>query len=325
MIKIRRLTYFDYPKLKKLISYLCTDENDKLAKSLLEEPIGFINAMMPLALKFKSESFILVNGNEILGLVTTIRTPGNPYKINITRLIFKENLYEVGQKLIEFVLQKFGGRGATSFSVTIDECHDELFDLFINGCGFRQCASETLWKIDKPTPFKTNRHWRYAQDSDSESIAELYNSEVINIYKPSMLRHKKEFQNPLFQGFTDYYKTRYVLEENKNILGYFSITTGDNVNYILDVTTNSGYDFNYDEIINIMLCEIARKKKAFYPLIKQKKYTKNSEKFGQYLNSKNYSPIQTHHILVKEFYQTLPQESTDWKVFILGENQITTN
>src|SRR5574344_2254952 len=92
MIKIRRLTYFDYPKLKKLISYLCTDENDKLAKSLLEEPIGFINAMMPLALKFKSESFILVNGNEILGLVTTIRTPGNPYKINITRLIFKENL-----------------------------------------------------------------------------------------------------------------------------------------------------------------------------------------------------------------------------------------
>src|SRR5574344_2074629 len=134
-----------------------------------------------------------------------------------------------------------------------------------------------------------------------------------------------DFQNPLFQGFTDYYKTRYVLEENKNILGYFSITTGDNVNYILDVTTNSGYDFNYDEIINIMLCEIARKKKAFYPLIKQKKYTKNSEKFGQYLNSKNYSPIQTHHILVKEFYQTLPQESTDWKVFILGENQITTN
>lgn len=322
-MQIRRLTYFDYPKLKKLVSYLCTDENDKLAKSIMEEPAGLLNAILPLQLKFKSESFILVENNEILGLITTIKTPGNPQKINITRLIFKENFYEIGKQLVEFVVHKLGGKGATSFSVTIDECHDELFNLFINGCGFRQCASETLWKIEKPTPEKTDFHWRYAQNSDSKEIAQLYNSELINIYKPSLTRNEKEFQEAFFAGLNDYYKIRYVIEEDNKILGYFSITTSDNLNYIFDIITNSGYDFDYEKIINIMLCEIAKKKRAFYPLIKQKKYTKNSEKFEMYLKSKNYIPIQTQQILVKDFYKPITQESTNWQVFLLGENQVT--
>lgn len=322
-MQIRRLTYFDYPKIKKLVSYLCTDENDKLAKSIMEEPLGLINAMFPLSLKFKSESFIYVENKEILGLITICGTPGNPYKINITRLIFKENLYDIGKQLVEFIVHKYGAKGATAFMVTIDECHDELFNLFINGCGFRQCASETLWKIEKPTPQKADFHWRYAQNSDAKKIAQLYNSELINIYKQSLTRDKKEFQEAVFSGLNDYYKTRYVIDEGANILGYFSITTTDNLNYILDITTNSGYEFDYEKIINVMLCEIARKKRAFYPLIKQKKYTKNSERFENYLKSQNYNPIQTQQILVKDFYKPVSQESANWQVFILGENQVT--
>ena len=106
------------------------------------------------------------------------------------------------------------------------------------------------------------------------------------MYRPSLTRHSKEFQDGVFLGFNDYYKTRFVIEESKRILGYFSITTSDNLNYILDMTLNSGYDFDYDKVINIMLCEIARKKRAFYPLIKQKKYIKDSERLENYLKSK---------------------------------------
>ncbi|MGN0030736.1 MAG: hypothetical protein ACI37Q_02135 [Candidatus Gastranaerophilaceae bacterium] len=324
-MQIRRLTYFDCHKIKKLVSYLCNDESDKLARSITEEPLGLFNAMLPLQFKFKSESFILIDKNEILGLITTSKTPGNPYKINITRLIFKENLYEIGQQLIEFVIQKYGGKGATSFTATIDECHDELFNLFINGCGFRQCASETLWKSQKPMPEKSDLKWRYAQNSDAKKIAELYNDELINIYKPSMIRNPQEFKDTLFYGFNDYYKTRYVIEDNKKILGYFSTTTSDNLNYIIDITTNSGYDFDYNKIVNSALCEIAGKKRAFYPLIKQKKYIKNSERLESYLKGENYQPIQTQQILVKDFYKPIRQTSANWNVFILGENEITTN
>ena len=323
MVVIRRLNCFDYPKLKKLISYLCDDDSDRLAKNLMQEPLDMVNAMMPLSAKFRSESFILIENNEILGLITAVCTPGNPYKINVTRLIFKENRYEIGKQLVEFLIQKMGGKGANTFTVVIDECHNELLDLFINGCGFRQCSSETLWKTEKPVPQKTDLPWRYAQSSDADKIAQLYNDEVINIFKPSLLRHPKEFKSAFFQGFTKFYKTRYVYEETDKILGYFSVTTEDNLNYILDITTNSGYDIDYDKVINIMLCEIARKKHAFYPLIKQKKYTKNSQKLEDYLKIKGYNPIQTKHILVKDFYRPVEEESKNWNVFVLGESQIS--
>ena len=72
-----------------------------------------------------------------------------------------------------------------------------------------------------------------------------------------------------------------------------------------------------------MLCDIARKKHAFYPLIKQKKYTKNSQKLEDYLKSKGYTPIQTKHILVKDFYRPVKEESKNWNVFVLGESQIS--
>ena len=318
-MRIRRLTYFDYGKIRRLVSYLCNDENDKLAKSIFEESFGFINAMLPLALKFKSESFIYIDRGEILGLITIIKTIGNPYKINITRLIFKENLYDIGKQLVEFVVNKYGGLGAKSFMVTIDECHDELFNLFVIGCGFRQCSSETLWKIEKPMPVKSSLKLRYAQNSDADKISQLYNSEIINIYRPSLSRNKKEFQNTVFSGFNDYYKSRYVVEENNAITGYFSITTSDNLNYIIDITTNSGYDYSYEDIINALLCDIAGKRRAFYPLIKQRKYINNSERLGEYLKSKNYNSILTRHILVKDYYRPVSQESPNWSVFILGE------
>lgn len=323
MIRIRRLTCFDYPKLKQLISYLCNDDNDKLAKNLMSQPFVFLNALLPLSLKFSSESYILTEGKEILGLITISCTPGNPYKININRLIFKENMYEVGKNLVNFVVQKMGAKGATTFTVTIDQCHEELFDLFINGCGFRQCSSETLWKIDRPEPQKAKTSWEIAQNSDAKRISYLYNSEIIPMYKPALERNPKEFQNPLFAGFTQYYKTRFIFTETKNILGYCSITTEDNINYILDMTLNNAYNINYEDTINFMFCEIARKKKAFYPIIKQKKYMKDTEALEEYLKSKNYIPIQTQQILVKNFYKQVPVQTEDWKVFVLGENQIT--
>lgn len=324
-MQIKRLTYFDYPKLKKMVSYLCNDENDKTAKSLISAPVSLLNAVLPLNLKFQPESYILIGKNEILGLITTAQTPGNPYKINITQLIFKDNMFEVGQQLVNFAVQKLGGKGASSFYVTIDECHDELFNLFIKGCGFRQCASEKLWKIDKPAPEKSDYHWRYAQNSDAGAIADLYNSELINIYKPSLLRDKKEFQEVFFSGLTEGYKTRYILEDDKTMLGFFTISTNDRLNYILELITCSGYDLDYEKIINIMLCEIAKKGRAFYPIIKQKTYTKKSEQFETYLTSKKYTPIQTRQILVKDFYKPITEPAAGWKVFLLGENQITTN
>lgn len=329
MTRIRKLTCFDYPKIKKMISYLGSAEGEFFSKALLNEPFGLISSVLPLKYKFLNESYILLDGKEILGLITIEPALGNHYKINITRLVFQNNLYDAGKQLIDFVTSKYSAKGATSFIVSVDECHDELLKLFTDGCGFRQCASETLWKIDNfPQNTDIPCGFRPFNNGDAKSVCKLYNSEIETIYKASLERIKQEFEDPIFGGYSQFYKNRYVLEEpvKKTIIGYISITTSDNNNFIIDFVTNDGYEIAYDDILKYAISEISRRRTVFYPFVKQKNYTRTTEKLGEYLRGKNYTPIQNQIVLVKHFYRPIKTTENAIQVFLFGENsKIVTN
>ncbi len=328
MARIKQLNCFDIPKIRKMTEYLGSDDSDRFAKEMQSEAVRVIHKLVPLKYKFLPESYIYLEKDEILGMITILPTMGNPYKINITRLIFQNNLYDVGKQLVDFVLARYGAKGATSFSVTIDASHEELFDLFLNQCGFRHCSSENLWKIEN---FSTEgiypAKFRVCQNSDAKKVSDLYNGELNTLYKPSLIRIKTEFKEPFFEGITNFYKNRYVLEEpsHHRIIAYMSITTTDNTNFILDLTTNNGYEIPYDEILAFAINEIASKKSYFYTFIKQKKYTKTSEKFEEYLKSKNFHCIQTQNVLVKDLYRPIRQKENVLQVFLFGENGIAIN
>lgn len=320
-MRIRKLYCFDYPKIKKMISYLGSNEEDRFAKFLMNEPAGFLNSILPLQYKFKSESYILLEDDEILGLITIMPTAGNPYKINITRLIFKQDFYNIGKQLIEFVIARFGAKGATSFYVYVDESHDELCTLFVQGCGFRQCSYENLWKLDNFTPQTQNKaNFRVCQNSDAKAVAELYNIELNNLYKPSMERISQEYVEPVFAGFNSYYKNRYVLEDGERLIAYLSITTLDNLNFIIDISTNDGYRFDYDEIINFALSEISRRKSRFTAFLKHRQYAKNADKLEEYLHNRNLNCIQTQCVFVKDFYKPIKETESSLKVFLFDRN-----
>ena len=330
MTRIRKLNCFDVPKLKKLISYLGSAEEEKqFLNALLNEPFSIVHSVLPLKYRFLSESYILLDEKEILALTTVEPTVGNPYKMNITRLVFQNNLYEAGKQLIDFVISRFSAKGATSFSVSVDECHDELLKLFIDGCGFRQCASETLWKIENfEKPKEKIVGFRPFDNSDAKNVCKLYNGELETIYKPALERIKQEFKDPILGGHKQYYKNRYVLEEpiRNKIIGYLSITTSDNTNFIIDFLTNNGFEISYDEIIRYAISEIDRRRSVYYPFIKQKNYTKTTDQLGKYLHEKGYQPIQTQLILVKNFYRPIKSTENALQVFMFGENsKIITN
>ena len=328
MTRIKRLNCFDIPKIRKMTEYLGSDDSDRFTKDLQNEAVRLLHSHCPLKYKFLPESYILLEKNEILGLITILPTMGNPYKIMITRLIFQNNLYDVGKQLVEFVIAKYGAQGAVSFSVIVDNSHEELFRLFLNDCGFRHCSCENLWKIENfnaadihPAPF------RVCQNSDAKSVSDLYNADLTSLYKPALQRIKTEFKEPLFAGVTNFYKNRYVLEEaaHRRIIAYLSVTTADNINFILDLSVNNGYEISYDEILAFAYNEIAVRKSNFYIFVKQKKYTNSSEKFEEYLHSRNFNCIQTQNVLVKDFYRPIKQTENVLKVFLFGENGIATN
>lgn len=316
MISIRRLTCFDASKIKKMISYLGNNDSVKI------DAFGIIHDILPLKYKFLPESYILLENDEILGLITIVPTNGNPYKINITRLIFRQNMYDVGKQLVEFVIARYGAKGAVSFIVTVDQSHDELLDLFMNGCSFRQCSYENLWKLDNFIPqTQTKANFRNCQNSDAKAVAKLYNAELKNLYKPSLQRIKEEYKEPLFAGFTNFYKNRYVLEdiETKKIIAYLSITTNDNFNFIIDMSVNDAYSIPYDELINFALTQISNRKNNFCAFIKHRQYTSNADNFEKYLHERNLNCIQTQCVLVKDFYKQIKQTDSALQIFQFGE------
>lgn len=317
MTIIRRLNCFDAPKIKKMISYL---GDDRFSRAITAEAFAVLHAIFPLKYKFVPESFILLENNEILGLITIAPTNGNPYKINITRLVFKQNLYDVGKQLVEFIVAKYGAKGAISFNVIVDQSHDELLNLFMQGCGFRHCSFENLWKLDNFVPqINDIAPFRRCQNSDCKAVANLYNSELKTHYKYSLARIKEEFKEPVFAGMTNFYKNRYVLENSGNITAYMSITTSDNFNFIIDISLNNGFEVHYDALINFALSEISARKTKFCAFVKHRQYTFNADEFEKYLHERNLNCIQTQCVLVKDFYKPLKQTESPLQIFRFGE------
>jgi len=317
MISIRRLTYFDAPKIKKMISYLGNQE-----KTITVDAFGLLHGILPLKYKFMPESYILLEDNEILGLITVVPTSGNPYKINITKLIFKQNMYDAGKQLVEFVIARYGAKGAVSFIVTIEQSHDELLELFMNGCGFRQCSYENLWKLDNFSPKNPAKaDFRHCQNSDAKYVARLYNAELKNLYRPSLERLKTEYIEPVFLGLSNVYKNRYVLEEpeKEKIIAYLSITTNDNYNFIIDMSLNDAYNIDYDMVINFALSEISSRKSNYCAFLKHRQYTKNADNLEKYLHERNLNCIQTQCVLVKDYYKQIKQSENALQIFHFGE------
>ena len=325
MTIIRRLTCFDAPKIKKMISYLGSDV--KFSRAITTELLLTAHSMLPLKCRFMSESYILLENKEILGLITVVPTSGNPYKMNITKLIFKQNLYDVGKQLVEFVIARYGAKGAISFAVTVDQSHDELLDLFMQGCGFRQCSYENLWKLDNFVP-KTDKKapFRYCQNSDAKAVCGLYNSELKNLYKPSLERAWQEYKEPVFSGMTNFYKNRYVLENSdNNIIAYLSVTTSDNYNFIIDMSLCGGYDIAYDEILNFAMAQISMRKSKFCAFVKHRQYAQNADMFEKYLHERNLNCVQTQCVLIKDFYKQIQQPESTLQIFHFGESSIFSN
>ena len=174
MAQIRKFNFLDGHRVKKLVSQIGCDYSDIVLKTIIGHACCILHSFVPLKYRFLPETFLYLENDEIIGLITVVPTRGNPYKINIIRLIFKQNDYEVGKQLLEFVISRFGARGATTFYAAVDLSHEELINLFINSCGFRQCSYENLWKIENFTPQnKTKAPFRYCQNSDAKAVADL--------------------------------------------------------------------------------------------------------------------------------------------------------
>lgn len=322
MARIRKPRYFDKYKLKKMVSFLGTDAIDHYTRVFMSFPFNVLHNHLPLKFKFMPESYVLVERDDIIGMITVSPTAGNPYKLFITRLFLEQNYFNAGKQLVEYVVAKYGAWGASNFVVQIDESHEELLNLFINGCGFRQCSSEQLWKVNTANFSKEeNLFIRPFKNSDALAVAMLFNDSVVTHFRHSISRTKDEYLEPFFYGLNNFSKFKYVIEDDnlKTVKAYFSITTSDNQNYILDLTTSPWYECSYEDIFHFAMSQISKRQKDFHLFVRLKKFVVKAETFEKYLVDKGFSCIQNKLILTKDFYKIIKETEKNERVVLFNE------
>ena len=82
MTIIRKLRNSDKNKVKDMISFLGNDEAEKFVKKLVNTSCALFHYWLPLKMKFQTESYVLVDKDDLHGMISVLPVSGNPFKIN---------------------------------------------------------------------------------------------------------------------------------------------------------------------------------------------------------------------------------------------------
>lgn len=321
MAVIKKLDFFDKSKLKELKSFLNFDDENLFVDILTSGLAGHLHYYLPLKYKFLKESYLMSEHSNILGLITVNTFSGNYKKVNISQLFFLENAYEVAQQLIEFVVSQYGALGAHSFYMLVDDVYNELSNVLLNNCGFRQCSYEQIWEAPK-TVFKkcNNIKYRRLKKSDIKEVADIYNDSVLTHFKPTLLRDEKEFKETSFSGLKYATEYRYVIEEpgTSRIIAYFKISTADNQKYTVDFNYSNGYEIDFDTIMYFAQREILKRTRRYRLFIKTKNYINTNKAQKEFLKESNFKCISTKNLFVKDFFRVAKEYSPQERFAALG-------
>ena len=319
MRKIRKLYYFDKKRMQEMISFL--NNRDKYVNQIMFNPLIPLHHLLPLRFKFLPESYVLKDKKEIKGLITVAPSRCPLRKLEIQRLYFEENCYEDAGELVQYVVSKYKAMGAASFVVKVDDYLPELLKLLVTRCGFSQISYEKLWNVTSVNTDFDKKKFREFRNSDSPTVAALYNESLLPHFRPLLSRDAKEFKELYFKGLSYFSEFKYVIadKDSKNISCYISIQTNDNKNFVLDFTQSSWVDLDVYEIISFAKTQIEKRQKEFNLYIKTKKYTQLGEKFEQEFLSHQFECIQNQVVLTNSSARIIKEPVHSGKFTILSQ------
>ena len=325
MSRIRKLYYFDKKNAREMVAFL--NNGETYVNRIMFNPISPLHHILPLRLKFLPESYVLKDGKVMKGLITVAPSKYPLKQMEIQKLLFEENCYEDASELVQFVVSKYKAMGVASIIVRIDDYLPELVKLFISKCGFSQISYEKLWKLPEKNLKKTEKGsfnpkmYRVFRNSDAQAVANLYNESLLPHFRPLLSKDTKEFREPVFSGLSYYSEYRYVLEDTKtkNIIGYLSIQTQDNENYIVDIIQTPWAELDIDELVSFVNYQISKRKKRFNIFLKTKKYAQIGEKQEQEFLEKKFECVQNQIVLTNSSAKIIRNAEHAGKFTVLNQ------
>jgi len=319
MSRIRKLYFSDRNSLQDMISFLNNQAKDKYLNALMFNPLIILHHLLPLSLKFLPESYVIKEENFIKGLISIAPRRSWHKKMEIQKLFFEENSYDIASELVQYVVSKYKAMGAPSITVKVDDHLPELLTMFVAKCGFTQISYEKLWRINKiPDKKYSQREFRSFRNSDAQAIANLYNDSLLPHLRYLLGCQANEYKENLLKGLSYYseYKYSIIDKNNNNIIGYLSIQTLDNENYILDFIKASWIDLDIDSIISFATEQIRKRKKRFGLFIKSKRYLNFGDNLEKHFFENNFECVQNQIVLTNSSAKIIkkPMESKQYTI-----------
>lgn len=315
-MNIRLYKLFDRIDLKKL-TYQHNDDAIFCNVALPTFSIlSIINFILPVKYKFMSDTYVAVENNEIIGLISLTARKNNPYKWEINKLYLNEyNYYEIGKSLIDFAVSRYCSKGVETFEIDIKNNFNELIDLFSKECGFRYCSDYQLYKIDTKHYKMRNADteniiFRPFKNTDIIEISELYNQNISPYYKFPLSKIPNEYNDDVFKGLSKKSLLKYVIEDKytKKIKGYIEIQTTDNEIFIMETVLLQSYENCLEDIITFSISQISRKTKNYNLYFKNCKFHINSDVIENMLSERGNELINTDMIFVKDFFKQIKEK-----------------
>ena len=261
--------------------------------------IKFINYLLPLRLKFLSETFVVLENGKDEGLITLEKDSKSATRFKITQLILEK--YSLAHQLTNYAISRYRAMGATSFYAVVDEKQADLINVFQNELNFRLCGCEYLYEIKKQNTDYSNFLKTYKKENVKE-VSALYNENINSYNRFLFMRENYQFQNKMM-------KYIFYNDDRTKVLGYFEIATKNCVDYYTNFVIDCGYNIYILDAIKFIYAQIKRKTKKFHLYVKVKDYFLNSKDLITILNENNAELVSKSSILAKDYYKEIKNES----------------
>jgi len=325
MAKIKKISFSDIFQLKKLISVVCSGTIMSYRRLfLLSVPATCIqNILYSVHLRKLPEAYVISdNSGGLKGVISVKAQRGNPFKWQIKSLFLAKDAYEEGRQLIDYIAAKFGARGADTFYVCFDDTQTDLINLLVKSCGFRMCSSEELRRVSNINfmqedldesifiPFK---------NSDAQKAADLFNDNLITLYKNQLKKTKEEFYDDFIHCFNADTVFKYIIPEGRKdlIKAYLEIKTRDNTNYFIDAAVPAQYFDLYPAVLSFAVKKIIKRTKNFKLYIKNRKYLQSGSLIENFARENRFELLQNNAVLVRDFFKTVKQQKESFNNAVL--------
>ncbi len=282
-------------------------------------PIDIIHYLLPLKLKFLTETFVSIEDKKINGLMSVVKTGSR--KVKITRILMGENSAKSGKLLVNYVVNAYLSKGAESFYAIVDGENLNLISMFKDALGFQNFAKEIVYKIEKKDiDFKNeNFNFDYVKPMEFRDIKEvqnLINGTMFSYQKRTFMKSKTELRKDYFSKVGQYL----LLDKNYDqILGYFRLQKINIQDYSLEFAIKPFFEAYAPDIIKYAELKLSTNKNFKNLYVKLESFYSNFTQLKESFDEE-YKNSHQNEIFVKTY---LVQKHTDFAFEKMVFNEAT--